>query len=95
MLGGYLSRVPAEKLVDYGRVRLFRLLFDLSARRPVGAARIEAAIEESHREAEALQIGYAIVDTSRVSPQLLAFAKSALDLQLIATEGAQALYIVR
>lgn len=95
LIGGYLSRLPSGKLPGYRRFRLFRLLLDLSEGRPVSAERLEGAIEEAHREAAALQIGYVIVDITRASPQLVSFARSALDLQLIATEEGQALYIVR
>jgi hypothetical protein len=97
LLGGYLSRLPKDGVTRYRSVRLFRLLFDLSERKPVDSARMEAAIEHAHAvdEARALQIGYVVVDTHRASPQLFAFARSALDLEWIATEDGQALYIVR
>jgi len=95
ILGGYLSRLPSDGVARYRRVRLFRLLFDLSERRPVEAERIEGAVEQAHSEAAGLKIGYVVVDTVRASPQLIAFAKSALDLERIATEEGQELYIVR
>ncbi len=95
IIGGYLSRLPSGGVRKYRRVRLFRLLFDLSERRVVSAERMEAAIEQAHAEALMLKIGYVVVDTTRASPQLIGFARSALDLQRIATEGAQELYIVR
>ncbi|MGH9374457.1 MAG: hypothetical protein ACRD15_23310 [Vicinamibacterales bacterium] len=95
LIGGYLSRLPGGGVTRYRRIRLFRLLFDLSERRPVSPDRMESAIEQAHDEAPPLQIGYVVVDTTRASPQLIAFAKSALDLQRIATEQGQELYIVR
>jgi hypothetical protein len=95
LLGGYLSRLPSNGVARYRRVRLFRLLFDLSERRPVEAERLEGAVEQAHSEAAGLKIGYVVVDTARASPQLIAFAKSALDLERIATEEGQELYIVR
>jgi hypothetical protein len=95
LVGGYLSRLPSDGVARYRRVRLFRLLFDLSENLPVSAERLESAIERAHDEAVALKIGYVIVDTTRASSQLVAFAKSALDLRQVATEEGQELYIVR
>jgi hypothetical protein len=95
LIGGYLSRLPDGRVTRYRRIRLFRLLFDLSEGRPVSAERLESAIEHAHDEAGGLQIGFVVVDTTRASPQLVSFAKSALDLQLIATEQGQELYSVR
>ena len=95
LVGGYLSRLPRDGVRRYRRVPLFRTLFDLSERRPVEPGQLEKAIEQAHFDRAALQIGYVVVDTTRASPQLLAFARSALDLQWIATEQGQELYIVR
>ena len=95
LVGGYLSRLPEGRVARYREIRLFRLLFDLSESRPVAAERTEAAIEQAHADAVALKIGYVIVDTTRASPQLVAFARSALDLAPIATEQGKELYIVR
>jgi hypothetical protein len=95
LVGGYLSRLPAGGVSSYRRIRLFRLLFDLSERRPVDSVRMESAIEEAHLRRLGLQIGYVVVDTTRASPQLVEFAKSALDLQWVATDEGQQLYIVR
>jgi hypothetical protein len=95
LVGGYLSRLPSRGVPNYRRYRLFRLLFDLSERRPVSAARMESSIEQVHAELPALKIGYVIVDTTRASEQLVAYAKSALDLEWVATDQGQALYIVR
>jgi hypothetical protein len=95
ILGGYLSRLPGGRVGRYKQVRLFRLLFDLSERREVPAERMERAIETAHDEADRLRIGYVIVNETRASSQLIHFAKSALDLQYVATEQGKALYIVR
>jgi hypothetical protein len=95
LLGGYLSRLPGGRVTRYRRIRLFRVLFDLSEGRPVSPDRMETAIEWAHTEASSLQIGFVVVDISRASPQLVSFAKSALDLELVATEQGKELYIVR
>ena len=95
LVGGYISRLPSHRVERFRQYRFFRLLIDLSERRPVSAERIEGAIETAHKEAPGLNIGYVIVDTSRASDQLVHFARSALNLEHLATDGTQALYIVR
>jgi hypothetical protein len=95
LVGGYISRLPRHRIESYRQWRFFRLLLDLSERRPVSAQRMERAIETALDEAPRLNIGYVIVDTSRASDQLVHFAQSALNLRLVATDGTQALYIVR
>lgn len=95
LVGGYISRLPSHRVESYRQLRFFRLLLDLSERRHVSASRMEKGIEAAHAEAPGLNIGYVIVDTGRASAQLVSFASSALNLQQIATDGTQALYIVR
>jgi hypothetical protein len=95
LVGGYLSRLPAGGVNRYRRIGLYRTLIDLSERLPVDAATLESTIEEAHLQRRGLQIAYVVVDTTRASPQLVEFAKSALDLQRVATEEGQELYIVR
>jgi hypothetical protein len=56
---------------------------------------MEQALEDASEDAARLQIGYVIVNPSRASPQLVAFARSALSLKRIATEAGRELYIVQ
>jgi hypothetical protein len=96
LVGGMLSRLPPGGVNRYRRIRLYRVMMDLSEGRPVSAERMEAVIEETHLQRRGrLQIGYVVVDTTRTSPQLVEFARSALDLRWVATEQGQALYIVQ
>jgi hypothetical protein len=95
LVGGYISRLPSHRVDRYRRLRFFRVLLDLSERREVSAERMERVIETAHADAPGLGIGYVIVDTSRASDQLVHFARSALSLQHLKTEGTLALYSVR
>lgn len=92
LLGGYLSRLPRRGIEPYQRAHRLAVLMDLSAGRPVSAERLERAIERAHIYPPRLNIGYVVVDTGRVSPQLLAYARSAFDLEFVTQEGNQALY---
>jgi hypothetical protein len=90
--GGYLSRMPRCGVQRFRRVRLMRVLIGLSERRAVSAERMERAIEHAHGSLPRLGIGYVVVDTDRASTQLIAFARDALDLELVAVDGNQRLY---
>ena len=95
ILGGYLSRLPGRQVRRYRRVPLLRTLMDLSEYQPVSVPELEEAAASGRDAARKLRLGYVIVDRSRASPQLVDFATLALDLEKVATEGAQELYIVR
>jgi hypothetical protein len=92
LLGGYLSRLPRRGLDSYWRSYRLGVLMELSAGRRVGPERMERAIERAHLYPPRLDIGYVVVHTGRVSPQLLSFARAAFDLQLVAESDGQALY---
>jgi hypothetical protein len=54
---------------------------------------MERAIERAHLYPPRLDIGYVVVDTAAVSPQLLAFARASFDLTFVTAEGGQELYV--
>jgi hypothetical protein len=92
LVGGYLSRLPNRGIEPYRRSHRLSVLMDLSARRPVSPERLERAIERSHIYPPRLDIGYVIIHTGLVSPQLVAFAKASFDLEFVTAEGGQELY---
>jgi hypothetical protein len=92
LVGGYLSRLPSRGLDPYRRSHRLSVLMDLSAGRPVSPERMERAIERAHLYPPHLDIGYVIVHTGLVSPQLMAYAQAAFDLEFVTVEGGQALY---
>lgn len=92
LIGGYLSRLPSRGIEPYRRSYRLSVLMDLSARRSVSPERFERAIERAHLYPPRLDIGYVVIRTGDVSPQLVAFAKSAFDLEFVTEERGQALY---
>jgi hypothetical protein len=92
LIGGYLSRLPSRRLEPYRRSHRLNVLMDLSARRAVSAERMERGIERAHLYPPRLDVGYVIVHTGRVSPQLVSFARAAFDLEFVTEMKGQALY---
>jgi hypothetical protein len=92
LVGGYLSRLPSLGIETYRRTHRLNVLMDLSARRSVSPERMERAIERAHLYPPRLDIGYVVVHTGLVSPQLVSFAKSAFDLEFVTSEAGQDLY---
>ena len=95
LVGGYLSRLPRHEVQRYRRIPLLSVLLDLSEGVEISAGRRAVAIDQAHETAVRLKIGYVIVDTPRASAELMAFARSALHLEHVETDGGQELYIVR
>lgn len=73
-------------------MKVIRALMDLSEGRRINPARLEWFIERAHSVLPQQRIGYVVVDTTRASPELIAFARAAYDLQLVTTDGPQHLY---
>jgi len=92
LVGGYLSRLPSRGIERYRRSHRLSVLMDLSARRPVSPERLERAIERAHIYPPRLDIGYVVIHTGLVSPQLVAFAEAAFDLEFVTAEEGQVLY---
>ncbi len=92
LLGGYLSRLPDAGVASYRRLHRLNVLMDLSAGRPVSAERLERANERVHLYPPALNVGYVIMQTDRVSTQLRTFAMAAFDLEFVAAEEGQELF---
>jgi hypothetical protein len=92
LLGGYLSRLPRRGLDNYRRLHRMSVLMDLSAGRSVSAERIERAIERTHLAQPRFDIGYVVVQSGRVSPQLMSYARSAFDLEFVTAEHGHELY---
>jgi hypothetical protein len=92
LIGGYLSRLPYRGVDNYRRLQRLSVLLDLSARRPVSLERMERAIERAHIYPPRLDVGYVVVHTGWVSPQLVAFARAAFDLEYVTSEHGQDLY---
>ncbi len=92
LLGGYVSRLPRRKVQQYRRFRVTRVLMDLSEGRLVSWWRRDTAIEQAHRLAATLGIGYVVVDAGSTSADLMEFAQAAFDLTRVASDGPYVLY---
>lgn len=95
LLGGYLSRLRLRDVELYRGVPLLRVLLGLSEGAAVSSDEIDRALASAPRDRPRLNIGYVIVYGDRASPQLVSVAKSALDLEFVASEGDQQLYRAR
>lgn len=95
LLGGYVSRLPMDGVATYTRRRVTSALIDLSEGRRLTPERRAEVIRRAHETLPELNIGYVLVNTSRASPELIAFARDAFDLTLVAIEGERTLFRTR
>jgi len=92
LIGGYLSRLPGDSVARYRRNSTLRVLIRYSEGTPVEDALLAAAIERGPRNVERLRIGYVVIDRNRSSAELIAFAKTALNLTYMSSDGTLDLY---
>jgi hypothetical protein len=92
ILGGYISRLPADDVAEYLRREVTSALIDLSEGRSLTPERRAAVIRRAHDIQVALNIGYVVANTSRASAELIQFAREAFDLTPIAAEGDRLLF---
>jgi hypothetical protein len=92
ILGGYISRLPANDVAEYLRRQVTSALIDLSEGRSLTPERRAAVIRRAHDIRSTLNIGYVVANTSRASPELIQFARDAFDLTPVATEGDRVLF---
>jgi hypothetical protein len=92
ILGGYISRLPADDVAEYLRRQVTSALIDLSEGRSLTPERRAAVIRRAHDIQATLNIGYVVANTSRASAELIQFAREAFDLTPIAAEGDRLLF---
>jgi hypothetical protein len=92
LVGGYLSRVPRYKISRHRRWVMLRALMVLSERREISSPRSAILRARGSSFVERLNIGYVVIDGSRASPALRAFAIEAFRLEKIAESGTRELY---
>jgi hypothetical protein len=92
LVGGYLSRLPGGSIARYrGNVTL-RVLLRYSEGTPVEDSLRASGLESGPANVERLKIGYVVIDRTRSSADLIAFAKQALQLTFISSDGVLDLY---
>ena len=92
LVGGYLSRVSNRRFEMARRRPVLAVLAALSEGRDVSPAELEEARRRGPEFVDAARIGYVVVDRSRASQALVAFATSAFSLEKIAEADHRELY---
>jgi len=92
LIGGYLSRVPGPTRRFHLDVPLLGVLAEFSEGRVPSADRLEAARKTAPAFARDAALGYVVVDTSRATPALEAFAVEVLGLTRVSTSEQFVLY---
>jgi hypothetical protein len=90
IFGGYISQLPAAVIEEHRRHPVLRTLLALSGNSVVEPERpVSAQVREAARD---LRVGYVVMESGRVSPQLRAFAVEAFGLVKVAEAGGRELY---
>jgi hypothetical protein len=92
LVGGYISRLPGGSVDRYRRNPTLRVLLRLSEGTPVEPELYEDALQNADRNLSRLEIGYVVIDATRSSPELIAFAHQVFDLALVKKSGDLELY---
>ena len=80
LVGGYLSRVSSSTKDFYQSLPTAHALLTLSEGRPLTAAEYSVAVDMAEDFLRTAQLGYVVIDSARVSPELRRFAVQALRL---------------
>jgi hypothetical protein len=92
LIGGYLSRVPAPTRRFHLDMPLLGALAEFSEGRTPSAEHLDAARKTAPTFARDAALGYVVVDTSRATPALEAFAVEVLGLTRVSTSDQFVLY---
>jgi hypothetical protein len=92
LVGGYLSRISARHLRRVRQDEILGTLARLSADAGLGTPVNDDVKRRAKKFVERLNIGYVVIDADRASPELIAFATGAFELQLIDRDGPFELY---
>ena len=92
LVGGYLSRLPGDSIARYRGIRMLRVLMRYSEGTPVDDELLAAALERGPRNVVRFKIGYVVINRERSSAEMIAFAKTAMNLTYILSDGALDLY---
>ena len=93
LVGGYLSRVSEQRKRRYLGLPVRRALIILSERRALGGAAAEQARRAAPGFIEQGNVGYIVMDATRVTPELRAFAVGIFDLIKIDEGAGYELYV--
>jgi hypothetical protein len=94
LIGGYLSRLPRARLGEYRRSSTMRALMQLSEGGTITDEERVRAFERAPAAAVRFQIGWVMMERSRTSPQLAAFARDVFKLRFVGSSEGFDLYEV-
>ena len=92
LIGGYLSRISEQRKGRYLRMPVRRALIVLSERRPLSADTARAARAAAPGFVAQAKLGYVVMHTARVTPELRAFAAEIFGLVKLEEAGGYELY---
>lgn len=92
LIGGYLSRVSPRRVAAIRRRPILDALIELSEGRDLPEERISSLQLIAPSFVRGARLGYVVVDRTRASQSLVAFAVRTLRLEKIATSGERDLY---
>ena len=95
IIGGYLSRVSPRRRLDVRRAPVLNALVALSEGQALTWEQDAAAHDRADEFLRRSRLGYVVIDETRASPALIAFASDLLGLTLVSREGPLALYVPR
>jgi hypothetical protein len=93
IVGGYLSRVSQQTRQFHLDLPVFGTLMALSARDTVSAQELDAARAGAPAFLERANVGYVVLHSERISPELRAFAVEAFGLRHVGTDRGRELYL--
>jgi len=92
LIGGYLSRVSARRIEAARQRPVLAAMMRLSAGEPLSPAESQAARRRAPTFLANAELGYVVIDRSRATPELAAFAVELLRLDFVARDGTRDLY---
>ena len=95
IIGGYLSRVSPRRRLDVRRAPVLNALVALSEGQALTPEQDAAAHGRADEFLRRSRLGYVVIDETRASPALIAFASDLLGLTLVSREGPMTLYVPR
>jgi hypothetical protein len=95
IIGGYLSRVSPRRRLAIRRAPVLNALFALSEGQALTPEQDAAAHLRADEFLRRSRLGYVVIDETRASPALIAFASDLLGLTLVSREGPMTLYVPR
>jgi hypothetical protein len=93
ILGGYLSRVPAQRFADMRSDAVIGALMTLSEHRTISPERREALTQGAAGFIRSNKIGFVVIDRARASDELRDIAIRAFGLECVQIDGDFELYV--